>query len=79
MIQHSADAVRYSFKRSNPMSGVIQVINENSYVLAEYNENTGILAWHRVVAATQRAAIEQRLFQQFPVPGTKKAANASKN
>jgi len=71
MAQHSAGSVLYRFKRPNADNHLIQIINENSYLLAEYNENTGVVAWHRVVQATQRATIEQRLLEQFPVQPTK--------
>ena len=79
MSQQAAKAVSFRFRRPNPHGGLIQILNENSYLLAEYNENTGVVSWHRMVVATQKTTIEQRLFEQFPIRGTKQAAKSSKN
>ena len=56
--------------------GVIQVVNQNSYVMAEYLQRTGRTTWHRLLPINQRTAVEKRLADQFPV-GTKKTANKS--
>ena len=46
--------------------GAVAVLNQDGFLMAEYDQNTGTTAWLRVVAATKRAAVEQRLLQQFP-------------
>jgi hypothetical protein len=53
------------------------VLNENSYVLAEYDENTGTFAWHRVVLTSQKLAIEQRVSEQFPMKHSKRVGKLS--
>jgi hypothetical protein len=50
----------YHFKRAKT-DGLIEVLNEGSYVMAEYSERTGIVKWHRVVLATQKW-----LFDHYP-------------
>ncbi|HUQ91014.1 MAG TPA: hypothetical protein VM120_04975 [Bryobacteraceae bacterium] len=55
--------------------GLVNVLNENSYVMGEYNQKTGIVSWQRVVPAAQRATIEQWLIAHYPVKG--KAAPAT--
>jgi hypothetical protein len=47
-------------------NGLVQIYNENSYLMAEYNENTGSTLWRRVVPASQRAAVEARMLEQYP-------------
>ncbi|MDZ4802943.1 MAG: hypothetical protein SGI92_32695 [Bryobacteraceae bacterium] len=46
--------------------GAVTVVNQDGFVMAEYDQSTGATAWLRVVAATKRESVEQRLAQQFP-------------
>ena len=46
--------------------GHLQILNENSYVMAEYNEFTGAFIWLRVVLAAQKASIEKWLAEEHP-------------
>ena len=46
---------------------MIQVLNETSYVMAEYNQRTGAVKWIRVVLASQREMIEKWLGEHYPV------------
>jgi len=55
MQQHHAVLSSYHFRRSN-FHGLIEVVNEGSYVMAEYSERTGVVKWQRVVLASQREA-----------------------
>jgi hypothetical protein len=48
-------------------NGRMQILNENSYVIAEYNEHTGAVSWLRVVLAAQKLSIERWLAEQHPV------------
>ena len=59
----------YQFKRSGHRR--IEVLNESSYVLAEYSERTGAVKWQRVVLASQREMIEKWLGEHYPVEGKK--------
>lgn len=68
MQKHQA-ASAYRFKRSNT-DGLILVLNEGSYVMAEYSEYTGVVKWQRVVLAKQREAVESWLREQYPVHTT---------
>jgi hypothetical protein len=66
----------YQFKRTGDM---IQVFNENSYLMAQYSERTGTVHWQRVLIASQRELIEQWLRERFPATagtttGTRPAA-----
>ncbi len=65
----------YHFKRAKT-DGLIEVLNEGSYVMAEYSERTGIVKWQRVVLATQKEKIEKWLFDHYPAQ-THKAAKAA--
>ena len=56
----------FRFKRAKP-DGLIEVLNEGSYVMAEYSERTGVVKWQRVVAAAQREKIEKWLDEHYPV------------
>lgn len=56
----------YHFKRTKT-DGLIQVLNEGSYVMAEYSERTGVVRWQRVVLATQKEKIEKWLGEHYPV------------
>lgn len=55
----------FHFQRSGH-SGVVLVLNHNSYVMAEYSERTGQIAWQRQLTIQQRAAIEKKLQEKFP-------------
>jgi len=46
---------------------MIEVLNEGSYVMAEYSERTGVVKWQRVVAAAQKEKIERWLDEHYPV------------
>ena len=66
MQQHHAVLSSYHFRRSN-FHGLIEVVNEGSYVMAEYSERTGVVKWQRVVLASQREQIEKWLGEHYPV------------
>ena len=55
----------YRFQRARTPS-IIEVLNENSYVMAEYNERTGSVNWQRMVLASQREQIEKWLEDHYP-------------
>jgi hypothetical protein len=55
----------YRFQRAKA-PGIIEVLNENSYVMAEYSERTGAMKWQRMVLASQREQIEKWLEDHFP-------------
>jgi hypothetical protein len=48
--------------------GTVQILNEHSYLMGEYTQATGVTKWQRVVAASQRAIIEQWLVEHYPAP-----------
>jgi hypothetical protein len=56
----------YRFQRAKT-PGIIEVLNENSYVMAEYSERTGSVKWQRMVLAAQRQQIEKWLEDHYPV------------
>jgi len=66
MQQHHVSLSSYHFRRSK-CDGLIEVLNEGLYVMAEYNERTGVVKWQRVVLASQRAEIEKWLGEHYPV------------
>lgn len=66
MPQYQAPPSSYQFKRAKT-DGLVLVLNEGSYVMAEYSEHTGQVKWQRMVLATQREKIESRLREQYPV------------
>jgi len=66
----------YHFKRAKT-DGLIEVLNEGSYVMAEYSERTGVVKWQRVVLATQKEKIEKWLFDHYPAHTHKTKAVAS--
>lgn len=55
----------FRFKRAKP-DGLIEVLNEGSYLMAEYSEYTGVVKWQRIVAAGQREKIERWLAEHYP-------------
>lgn len=71
MQQHQVSFSSYHFKRSS--HGRIEVLNEGSYVIAEYSERTGAVKWQRVVLASQRELIEKWLGEHYPAPSQKPA------
>lgn len=46
---------------------MVSVLTGNSYVVAEYNEQTGDIRWQRVVNASQKEGIYNWLREHFPV------------
>jgi hypothetical protein len=66
MQKHHAVLTSYQFKRAR-REGLIQVFNEGSYLMAEYNERTGSVSWQRVLLATQRELVEKWLREHYPV------------
>jgi hypothetical protein len=64
MPKHYAAPATFQFKRAT--ADMIQVYNEGSYLMAEYNESTGTLKWQRVLLATQREGIENWLREHYP-------------
>lgn len=66
MMQKPPTLSSYHFKRTKT-DGLIQVLNEGSYVMAEYSERTGVVRWQRVVLATQKEKIERWLGEHYPV------------
>ena len=66
MQKHHAALSSYHFKRTKT-EGLIQVLNQGSYVMAEYSERTGAVSWQRVVLATQKELIEKWLGEHYPV------------
>jgi hypothetical protein len=66
MQQHHVSLSSYQFRRSK-CDGLIEVLNEGLYVMAEYSERTGVVKWQRVVLASQREQIEKWLGEQYPV------------
>ena len=59
-------APEFHFTRPIP-DGPVKVFNEKSYFMGEYNQRTGIVAWHRVLLAAQKAHVESWLLQHYPV------------
>jgi len=55
----------YRFQRARA-PGIIEVLNENSYVMAEYSVRTGSMKWQRMVLASQREQIEKWLEDHYP-------------
>lgn len=66
----------YHFRRGKP-DGLIQVFNQDSYLMAEYSEFTGIVRWQRVLLATQRETVERWLREKYPVRQPAAAPNAT--
>ncbi len=56
----------YRFQRAQS-PGLIEVLNENLYVMAEYSERTGSTKWRRMVAASERDQIENWLRDHYPM------------
>jgi hypothetical protein len=71
MQKHHSVLTSYQFKRSKN-GNAIQVLNEGSYVMAEYDERTGVVKWQRVVMAAQREKIEKWLGEHYPAQNAKR-------
>ena len=56
----------YYCTRSKP-DGRVSILTTNSYVVGEYDVNTGDIRWQRVVLANQKLAIQNFLQRHFPV------------
>ena len=66
MQKHHPTLSSFHFKRAKT-DGIIEVLNEGSYLMAEYSERTGVLQWQRVVLAAQKEKIEKWLGEHYPV------------
>lgn len=55
----------YRFQRTKT-PGIIEVLNEHSYVMAEYSQRTGSVKWQRMVLASQREQVEKWLEDHYP-------------
>jgi hypothetical protein len=66
MQKHHTSLSSYRFQRAKT-DGLILVLNEGSYVMAEYSERTGAVKWQRVVLGTQRENIEKWLREHYPL------------
>ncbi len=55
----------YRFHRTRT-PGIIEVLNEQMYVMAEYSQRTGLVKWQRVVLASQRDQVERWLEAHYP-------------
>lgn len=71
MQQHHSTLSSFRFKRAKT-DGLIEVLNEGSYVMAEYSERTGVVKWHRVVLASQKEKIQKFLDDHYPVQNAKR-------
>src|SRR6266436_5429381 len=56
----------YYCMRNKP-DGRVSILTTNSYVVGEYDVNTGEIRWQRVVLANQKLAIQNFLLRHFPV------------
>ena len=65
MHEHHPTLSSFRFKRAKT-DGPIEVLNEGSYVMAEYSERTGVVKWQRVVPAAQKEKIEKWLGEHYP-------------
>jgi hypothetical protein len=66
MQEHHLTLSSFRFQRAKT-DGLIEVLNEGSYVMAEYSQRTGVVKWQRVVLAAQRERIEKWLGDHYPV------------
>jgi hypothetical protein len=57
---------QFHFQRSDSTSRVT-VFNNLRYIMAEYDETTGVTRWTRVVPAAQRENVQQWLLKNYPV------------
>jgi hypothetical protein len=56
---------QFSFRHGN--HGRIIVSNVGSYIMAEYDEFTGLTRWVRVVSAPQREKVQKFLLERYPM------------
>jgi hypothetical protein len=76
MQKHHAALSTFQFKRAT--TDLIHVFNEGSYLMAEYNERTGVVKWQRVLLATQREVIENWLRERYPAHRAAEPARPAK-
>ena len=57
---------QFHFQKSHTSSRVT-VLNNLNYIMAEYDETTGVTRWTRVVPAAQREHVQQWLLKNYPV------------
>jgi hypothetical protein len=57
---------QFHFQKSESTSRVT-VLNNLRYIMAEYDETTGVTRWTRVVPAAQRENVQQWLLKNYPV------------
>ena len=62
----------------NKPDGPVSVLTTNSYVVGEYNVNTGDIRWGRVVLASQKVQIQNYLHRHFPPTSAAAPAPAQK-
>lgn len=62
--KHKSAVRSFRFQRA-AAPGIVEVLNENSYVMAEYSQRTGSLKWQRLVLASQREQIEKWLEDHY--------------
>ena len=67
MPQSQPPLTSFRFQRSKTV-GLIEVLNEGSFVMGVYSERTGVVSWQRVVAVVQRERIEKWLNEHYPAP-----------
>jgi hypothetical protein len=56
---------QFTFRQGN--HGRIIVSNSGSYIMAEYDEYTGLTRWVRVVSAPQREKVQRYLLERYPM------------
>jgi hypothetical protein len=56
----------FHFQKS-PTTSKVTVLNNLSYIMAEYDDTTGVTRWTRVVPAAQRENVQQWLLKNYPV------------
>ena len=57
---------QFHFQKAEGTSRVT-VFNNLRYIMAEYDETTGLTRWTRVVPAAQRENVQQWLLKNYPV------------
>jgi len=67
----------FQFKRPKP-DGAIQVFNDRSYLMGEYHQGVGRVAWYRVVLASQRDHVESWLQEHYPAPAPTSSRTAKR-
>jgi hypothetical protein len=63
---HRENNDSYHLHRVKP-NGPVSVLNQDGFLMAEYDPVTGNTAWHRVVPATKRESVERKLSEQFSI------------